>query len=283
MKKNIFLFLSFIILLQSCSSDSDVIETATDSNLSDISLKLENLKIDKIQEQQSSNTEIDSEISFSKISKIETRSKLSNDVDTYCNHEEKFTENFNGETLEVTLKYFDKDGNISTICDIEDNTTYITEQTSKVTGSNYVYDWFTTTTHKQSVQYTSTTYSLDIEANSDLIGTLNFDGDIFNIVEGSYLNLFLFFEYDSNQEFSDEIYMSEIDLLYKIEFDTNGETYHFEMSLNDENFNDTYQSFESQHLLFNSSNKKIGIVKYIYNSDNQEEYFEVYDLNGDKV
>lgn len=284
--KKLFLCVFTIAFLNSCSSESDGIDTATDSNLSEISSKLENLKIDKIQEQSSSSSEIElsSDYNFSRASIAQARTNQSEDFITGCNHQESFTDTYDGETFEVTIKYFDQDGNSTTWCDIEDNTTYTTEETTKITGTNYIYDWFATTTHEQSSKISDTSVSIDLKADSDLTGTLNFDGDIFNIVEGSYINLTVAVAYYFTQDFSDdEIYDTTVDLLYKMEFDTNGETYHFDMSIKEENFTELDDSFESEYILYNSSDKKIGKVKYVYNSDSEQEYFEVYDLNGHKV
>ncbi|MGY6650519.1 hypothetical protein [Wenyingzhuangia sp. IMCC45574] len=281
MKRSIALYAITAFLLFSCSAKEEGIDTATDGNLVEISSKLQSLKIDKIADQKPE-SDFDSESSTA----FATRTpKVNIPVSPLaCNHTEQINENIEGENIVSTIKYFDKNKKAISSCKTEELNEYITEEVTKITGLNYIHNFTSTTSYNQAfnlgADFSSFVYKATI--NSNITGTLNFDGDIFNVVDGSYFKLKIDFS-AASFDFSDDFEIPlELEAVYQIEFDTKGNTYHFTMEMDENALNDS-ESYEGDFLLFNSADKKIGTVKYTCNKDGSNEKFELYDLVGNKI
>ena len=83
----------------------------------------------------------------------------------------------------------------------------------------------------------------------------------------------------------------EIDILYKIEFATNEDSYHFDMKANDADFKEIINSLQTgesgeytiEYALYNTNNTQVGFVKYVLELDTELERFDVYDLSNNRI
>lgn len=286
MKKTIYALAIIATLFTSCKSDDDVNTSVFDENLVAISTKLQKLKTSDIQDRKSEGLDFEIEGPQDLLPKTKSIKTLKTDLISDCKHKEMYFEEVDGEKYEETTLYFDIDGNESTSCEaFGDNTNYITEKVSKITGESYVYDFLDKTIHVNSNIIKDNVLNFKLSQSSMLTGTLNFDGDVFKIIDGSRIDFSL--EYTINlkerQDINSEVPPIKIDVLYKFEFIVKSETYHFDMVLSEDDFDlieegNGQNKLEMEYDLLDNSNKKIGTIKYI--SEDETEKFEIYDLDG---
>lgn len=209
-------------------------------------------------------------------------SKKSKKNRTSCSHEESYTESYDGFTTEITNNYFDANMKEITNCDVESSVLssgyyLFTEQ--KTTGNNREYHLFAEA--KVSLKMTMT--SIESSADTDIYGTLKFEDATFNILDGSYLNVLIKMNMDSEISSIEDIFDNiEVNGVYKIGFAANEDSYRFDMKLDNTILNEmeeTTDTYTATYVLYNSGNSQVGFVKYIEDYETGLERFELYDLN----
>ncbi|GGF66995.1 hypothetical protein [Wenyingzhuangia marina] len=274
--------------------------------LNDISTKLDKLKLGF--------SEIDSETDIEVITTEEvielntinsslrrksTYQNLKTKISADCEHEVYEEFHSDNESYEITSRFFDLDKNEITSCDIYDRenvylegqTGYIVEEEIKIKAVKYESNYSSTSIFKtNTTKITDTKYEFLTSNNMEITGALNFSGDIFRILNGSYMNTsvkttIILDEYLFSDDF-DPVY--EIDFLYKIEFDVNKNTYHFDMILTENELPFLVQEtsdelIEIDYDLLNNANEKIGSIQYNLDFKTHREWFELFDLNGNKI
>lgn len=281
MKITNYLILLFAIVIASCTSNEGI-GTAVDENLPEIAEKLKALETSALE------TEED-QSSFKSINK--KRKALAKNLEE-CKYE-AIEEYSNGdETTKTTYKYFDHTGRAITDCDLwdfdETSFKYAVDFTQITTGVDYMIKLHQYISYERSLKLLSASSAEFYQSiKSDVDGTLNFDDEIFNILDGSYMNLEMSFQFSEN---SDPDYLlentdPEIDVKYIIGFEVNANDYHFEMTLDTEGMkaieNSDLSNFRTEYILLNSQNQKIGTV--VYSNFQEKENFEVLDLDGNIV
>tara|TARA_B100000809_G_scaffold107339_1_gene105821 strand:+ start:21198 stop:21686 length:489 start_codon:yes stop_codon:yes gene_type:complete len=121
--------------------------------------------------------------------------------------------------------------------------------------------------------------------HSDIDGTLNYNGNVFYLIEGSYLNTEKNSGGTENSNFENLFYNSNpvMEMSCTIEFVVNNSDYHFNLLLNgiDLEYYGDGSKIINEYYLLNSNNKKIGIIKYTI--DRGSELFQVLDVNRNLV
>lgn len=277
MIKQIYKVVLCAVLIVSCNNNEN---SGIENNLLEISKKLNALDPSVIQENQ------DSQSASKKISK---EGKSAQKISFECEHTETYIENYNAVTYTSTISYFDENMNPTTNCSVFNEVSFleyytIEKQTTK--GPDFEYDLSSIGTHKEEL----TANLIQSTYNQTITGTLNFDGSIFNILEGSYLNMFMSFEPDAifgEEEPQFEEVETQIDIKYIFQFDANNTTYHFEMTLDHQDVLDLEFSEASEltmdYPLFNATNTQIGMITYVADLETDKEYFRLYDLEGNLV
>ena len=306
MKKTLYSLVMVFTILVSCTSDNDSISILSKEELNDISAKLDKLKIGFSKINSETDEELTTTGNFIEINTINSslrkksldQSKKTK-TSTDCEHivYEKF--HSNNESYEITSSFFNLDKNEITSCDtydsenvsLEGQTGYIVEEEIKIKAVNYESNYFSTSIFKtNTTKITDTKYEFLTSNNTEITGALNFSGDIFRILNGSYMNTsvkttIILDEYLFSDDF-DPVY--EIDFLYKVEFDVNENTFHFDMILTNNELSFLVQEtsdelIEINYDLLNDDNKKIGSVQYNLDFENSREWFELFDLDGNKI
>ena len=199
-------------------------------------------------------------------------------------HEQIFNYTENGFTIELIENYYDADMNEITNCYFFLNPKgYYLFVEQKTTGNDREYHLFYESLIFEEISTTSISFS---EA-TDIYGNLNIEDAQFEILKGSYANLALDVEIDENLE----ALILEIDVLYKIEFATNEDSYHFDMKINDADFKEVMNAMQTsksgeytiEYALYNSDNIQVGFVKYVLELDTELERFDVFDLSNNLI
>lgn len=272
MKKTFLFAIVSSFLLFSCSSDEIKTTELTQEELIEISSKLAILETTALD---SFNIELDTDSNslFSKQSKSNRPS---------CQHEESYTETLGEFTTEITYNYFDANMKEITNCDTEANmltSGYYLFTEQKTTGNNREYHLFSE--DKLRLKMTMTTIENSVDSN--MYGTLKFEDATFNILDGSFLNVLIKMNLDSDISSIDEIFGDiEVNGVYKIGFDANEDSYRFDMKLDSsmlEEIEETADEYTATYVLYNSDNSQVGFVKYIEDYETGLERFELYDLN----
>ncbi|MDG1805451.1 hypothetical protein [Flavicella sp.] len=206
-----------------------------------------------------------------------------------CEHE--FSEELIEEDYIVrfTQKLYDGSGNAITDCQLGDILESASTSASYAVGTNYYvkngpteldYDQYTKYSFTIKPKLTTATYTEKVEA--DISALLKVENIHFNFLEGSYLDVNRSYEISMNM--SDEEYENtianspyQIDLKYILSLDANGNDYHFELILNQDDLSKS--KIEKTYPLYNVSNQKVGTVKYTLYSSGKE-VFKVYDLDN---
>ncbi|MGB2128764.1 MAG: hypothetical protein ACPHXR_04715 [Flavicella sp.] len=278
MKKIFLLSILFSFLLFSCSSDEIKTTELTQEELIEINSKLSYLDVSAL-DNMGGDSDLESN-TFLKSQNIKT--------DFLCSHELSYSDNYDGFTVEITNKYFDSNMEEITNCDAESSMAsgsyYIfTEQ--KTVGINREYHLFSEALVSQKVSMTS----FEITNKANIYGQLKIEDVIFEVLKGSYMNMVITMNLESSS--LEDLLVPEINFLYKIEFTTDEDTYHFDMKLDnadlvellDVEANNVSEEFSAKFILYNSSNSQVGFVKYIQNIETELERFELYDLNEQLV
>ena len=272
MKKTFLFAIVSSFLLFSCSSDEIKTTKLTQEELIEISSKLAILETTALD---SFNIELDTDSNslFSKQNKSNRPS---------CQHEESYTETLGEFTTEITYNYFDANMKEITNCDAEANmltSGYYLFTEQKTTGNNREYHLFSE--DKLRLKMTMTTIENSVDSN--MYGTLKFEDATFNILDGSFLNVLIKMNLDSDISSIDEIFGDiEVNGVYKIGFDANEDSYRFDMKLDSsmlEEIEETADEYTAMYKLYNSANSQVGFVKYIEDYETGLERFELYDLN----
>ena len=206
-----------------------------------------------------------------------------------CSHEQISNYTENGLTTEIKENYYDLDMNEINSCDILLNTiAYYVFVEQKTTGNNREYHLFSESLIQQETSMTSVTMS----QQTNTYGSLNIEDNLFEILEGSYLNLVLGLEFDENIDIEDlQELIPDVDLLYKIQFATDEDSYHFNMTLKSDAFKEimnAMQTSESEeytisYALYITDNTQVGFVKYVLELDTELESFDLYDLSNNLI
>jgi hypothetical protein len=274
MKNTLLFTIVSCLLLFSCDSDENTV-TLTQEELIEISSKLAMLETTALD---TFDVELDTDSSslFSKKGKSNNQS---------CQHEETYTETFEGFTTEITYNYFDANMDEITNCDTEssmETSGYYLFTEQKTTGNNREYNLFSET--KLGLKMTLT--SIESTNNSDIYGTLKIEDNVFNILDGSYFNVLIKMNLDIDISSLDALFDNiEVNGVYKIGFDANEDSYRFDMKLDSSMLNEMEETttYTATYVLYNSSNSQVGFVKYIEDSETGLERFELYDLNEQLV
>ena len=267
MKKTFYkLVILLAVFIISCNSSDN---SQGQNNLLEISRKLNSLDPSVV-----NNNNQDPNTRKEKTNQLKKTSKTENE---FCKHTITEKEFYEEVQFEFTTAYFDKNMNPITNCDLysqESNAHYITKESYVTTGLNFKYVISSLTENIET--FTEPVYL--ISNASKLSGELNFDGEIFYIVEGSFFNSNVTINYENANESFDESFS----LMYKFEFQANSETYHFDMIVTDETstFDD---SLDLDFPLYDEANSQIGVIKYVFDYDTEREYFKLYDLKGNLI
>lgn len=272
MKKTFLFAIVSSFLLFSCSSDEIKTTELTQEELIEISSKLAILETTALD---SFNIELDTDSNslFSKQNKSNRPS---------CQHEESYTETLGEFTTEITYNYFDANMKEITNCDTEANmltSGYYLFTEQKTTGNNREYHLFS----EDKLRLKKTMTTIENSVDSNMYGTLKFEDATFNILDGSFLNVLIKMNLDSDISSIDEIFGDiEVNGVYKIGFDANEDSYRFDMKLDSsmlEEIEETADEYTAMYKLYNSANSQVGFVKYIEDYETGLERFELYDLN----
>jgi len=262
--------ISFLMI--SCSSNED---TSEQYNLIEISQKLNTLAPSAINQNDEG-----SQLGFK--NSDQSKKALKTTIDD-CLHTTTESEVYNDITYTYTTSYFDKDMNAISDCDTESQQSifeFNTVETQVATGPNLNYAINALGNHRREFSNSNFSYTNRLA----LTGDLDFDGNRFKLVEGSYIHLNLSFSFieietDNITEF--------IDIVYKFEFEANGQTYHFDMIVDGEYLIDLITSDASEivleYSLYDASNTKIGIVTYVQDFETELEKFILFDLDGNLI
>lgn len=259
----------FSFLIISCSTND---ENSGQENLIKISKKLNALDPSVVSQ---------NDANFETVNKNNLRNKKTSNINYEdCQHTKAYTENYNEATTTLTTSYFDKNMIPITNCVAYNLSEYNTTESQITIGPDFKYTLNYTGNHTRPISDTKNSYSDSLLVS----GELDFDGNIFTILEGSYINMDFSYDYsDQSSEDSNEI----IDVNYKFEFEADSQTYHFDMTIEGEDLFEEILSEDSEfsldYPLYNASNEQIGIIKYILDIKKDKEYFELYDLNGNLV
>lgn len=281
MKKILLVTLLNLSLLFSCNSneENEVIDSPiSKEELLAIKSKLQYLETSRLNSQDLKPEEFSNLVS-----------KRVNKNYNSCSHEQIFNYTENGFTLEVIENYYDVDMNEITSCDIFLNPKgYYLFAEQKTTGNNRAYHLFSKSLISMEISTTNASFS---EA-TDIYGNLKIEDAQFEILKGSYANLALDVEIDENIAIENlEELIPELDLLYKIEFATNEDSYHFDMKANSTDFNEIINAIQTgesgeysiEYALYNTNNTQVGFVKYVLELDTELERFDVFDLSNNHI
>jgi hypothetical protein len=205
--------------------------------------------------------------------------------DKECQHTVIETDSFKDANFTLTTTYFDKDMNPITNCATYSQASifeYNTRESQITLGTNFKYTINALGNHSRETNSSKSSYT----DNLLIIGELDFDGDIFNIIEGSYFHTNYTFSFNFNNE-DREDFDEIIDINYKFEFESNSQIYHFDMTIDGEELMNEITLEKSEivleYPLYNSKNIQIGIIKYVQNYETEVEKFILYDLDGNLV
>jgi hypothetical protein len=278
MKTLNYFILAFAIIITSCTSNEGL-ETAIDDNLPAIAQKLKALETSLI---------LDNDLNTAEKLSPKKRKSLRKSQES-CQHEYTTEENYNGESLKISYKFFDKNGNPTTDCELEDIEEFPisyaieTEILMKTPNLEFFMHQYTRNEASFSIKGNTGSYKQNVDSMID--GYIDSNGNVFNFLDGSYLKSSVEFTGSQNSDFEDlfENAEQELELKFIIGFDANSADYHFEMIMDSEDLenieNSQSSDFTVDYNLLNSSNQKIGVIKYSLLS-NGEESFTLYDLEG---
>ena len=273
MKISYFFIVIFSFLTISCAVES---ESSEQTNWLEISKKLNSFDPSVIDK-----TGNDSGAQLSK--KTYQNKSFSKAMDNGCDYSTTRIIDSDDIITTITTSYFDKGMNPITDCDIFSDlysSEYNSTESQITVGPGFTYDLTSVGNHKRPTNSSPFTY-ID---NLLILGELDFDGSIFNIIEGSYIRMDLSID-PSNLDIDNFDIMLEIN--YRFEFEVNSMSYHFDMNPNGEVLLDESLSEDleltMEYPFYNSRNTQIGIIKYVQNLKTQKESFILYDLNGNLV
>jgi hypothetical protein len=299
MKKLNYSIIMLAILIASCSSNKGN-GTAIDENLPAIAQKLKTLEVSFIQDdapdtsQRKTNSLKKTISSRNSIFSKKTQNKQASD----CKHEVVVEDYSNGSYVYLLIeKYFTDKGVPTTNCEIDtlfDNVEppfslgYIIEQDLT---NNFENNYVVTNSiikHEETLKINSLTSMTGIiKHNSDITGTMSLNSSLFELLNGSHINLKLDATFHPDATL-DEMFSADdfsFDLKYIIGFEVNSEDYHFDMLIDMKellSLEESESDLMAEYNLLNSSNQKIGTIKYSLDGNGNEE-FSLYDLDGNKV
>lgn len=306
-KSNLFLCaLTLTIIFGSCSSNDDTetktdeTKTAIDENLPAISEKLESLEVSSLTEDDSNQfKETPKKKSiFRKNSFLNKKAQNKQTLD--CEHEVIVEDDYISEDdfYKVTERYFTIDGGKITNCDIENlyaenenpsfSIKYIIQEDAIDKSEDFQLTTFATIEFEETLRINSSTSSTFIfKIVGELTGTLDFDNNLFFLLEGSGTNISAEATLGPDDSL-EEVFEEDLPITFKFNmgFELNEMDYHFEMLLNDEDFvaaEENEKDFAIEQDLFNSNNEKIGIIRYVLDYSEGTEKFLLYDLEGNLV
>jgi hypothetical protein len=306
-KSNLFLCaLTLTIIFGSCSSDDknetaiDETNTAIDENLPAISEKLESLEISSITEDDSHQFK-ETPKKKSIISKNSFLTKKAQNKQTLdCEHEVIVEDDYisEDEFYKVTERYFTIDEEEATNCDIENLYTetenpsfsikYIIEEDAIDKRQDFQLTTFAKIEFEETLRVNSPTSSTFIfKIAGELSGTLDFDNNLFAILEGSGTNISEEVTLGPDDDL-EKIFEEDLPITFKFNlgFELNEMNYHFEILLNVADIitaEEDEKDFAIEQDLLNSNNEKIGIIKYLLEHDTGNEKFLLYDLDGNLI
>lgn len=272
----------FSFLIISCSSNDELTEIAPGNDLSIIAQTLELLQTDFMN---------DSSDKLSKKYNPKNAKSLKKAFNN-CIHEQSSEESEEGVTIKMTVKLFDGKGNPITDCELTESAenfpespiNYAIEQTVNTIATGFAMDMYTYTRVAASFKIGLTTATYSETYNTDLTVFMDLNETVFNFLEGSYMNLAKSFSFDQNtsEQEIDRLFEEEpsIEVKFILGLDANGNDYHFNLLLLNEDFQGS--KVEKDFDLLNTSNIKVGTIKYTLHSSGSEE-FKVHDLNGNLV
>lgn len=290
--------LTLTIIFGSCSSNDET-ETAIDENLPAISEKLESLEISSLTEENSNQfketPDKKSILGKNSFLKKEIQNRLTVDckhevVEEYITSEDDF--------YKVTERYFTIDGDQATDCDIENlyaerenpsfSIKYIIEEDAIDKSEDFQLTTFATIEFEETLRINSpTSRTFIFKIVGELTGTLDFDNNLFSLLEGSGTNISAEANLGPDDDLED-LFEEELPITFKFKmgFELNEMNYHFEMLLNEDDIiaaEEDEKVFSIEQDLFNSNNEKIGTIRYVLDSSEGTEKFILYDLEGNLV
>ena len=276
--KTLFILTAFSI--SSCKSNDDSQEIALANDLGIIAQKLELLETDII---------LDSSDNLNKKYNPNKLKKSRKALET-CTHEVTEESTNANQTVKMSVKIFDKDGNAITDCELDNilnnfPINYAIEEKFFISTPDAELDLTMYSKFSASLKQNSFTSVFSESRNTDVIFYMRFEKTSFDFLPGSYINVDR--SITMNQNMSDneiEQLFEETDynlnLKYIIGLDANENDYHFDLVINNEDFNQ--KRIEKDYNLLNAKNKKVGTIKYTLFASGSESFL-VYDLDNNLV
>lgn len=281
MKTSYYLLTIFSLLIISCTSNQEDNGNTevSEETLRAIAKKLNNLEANFI-DFESDNISKKSSLKHKKLNKIKTED---------CVHQINENSSDSQGSYQMSIKFFDKNGNEVTNCDIyemnEFPIRYGVEVYTYFSADSVSFEINQYINYETAITITSlSTATLTEFANFELEAEMDIFGDLFYFLEGSYINLYSSsdLELSSENEIESSSDASEtIEFKFLISFPVEDKEYHFDLFIDEMNISDLDNSLELnyEYDLLNSSNEKIATIKF-----ELETYdIKLYDLGGNFV